>query len=351
MLKHRTGVVDALIAAAMFGASTPLAKPFAGEIPAFMLAGLLYLGAGIGLAAWYLLRRGSAGGAREVALARPDLPWLAAAIACGGVAAPVLMMWGLARSAAAGASLLLNLEAVFTALIAWGVFRENLDRRTALGMGAIVLGGVVLAWDPRAVAGLSIGALAVIAACLCWALDNNFTRKVSAADPVQIAALKGGVAGGVNLALALVLGDALPGVTIATAAMLLGFFGYGISLVFFVRALRYLGALRTGAFFSIAPFFGAGLALLLLGEAVDLRFWLAGGLMSVGLGIYLTERHAHEHAHEALTHSHAHAHDEHHRHAHDFPWDGDEPHTHPHVHHPLVHSHPHAPDIHHRHRH
>jgi drug/metabolite transporter (DMT)-like permease len=345
------GVAAALSAALLFGATTPFAKLLVGDVPPLLLAGLLYCGSGLGLLAWWGLRPLVTDFAHgEAPLMRADLPWLGGAILAGGIVGPVLLMLGLAHTSAARASLLLNLEAVFTAVLAWFVFRENVDRRVALGMLLIVAGGVLLAWpvDPT---GTSLWALAIAGACLAWAIDNNLTRRVSAGDPVLIAGLKGLVAGLINTGLALGLGDRLPAMPVALAAGAVGLLGYGISLVLFVLALRQLGSARTGAYFSTAPFIGVGLSMLLLREAPGLGFWAAAALMTAGVWLHLTERHQHLHAHEALEHTHRHVHDSHHQHPHDFAWDGTEPHTHPHRHAPLVHSHPHYPDIHHRHRH
>jgi len=218
-------------------------------------------------------------------------------------------------------------------------------------MVVIVLGGVMLSWDPRAGGSVSWRSVAIAGACLCWAIDNNLTRVVSGGDPVQIAAIKGAVAGTINTSLALALGASLPAWPALVGAATVGFFGYGVSLVLFVLALRHLGTARTGAYFSTAPFVGASLSLLLLGETPTLLFCIAGVLMAIGVWLHVTERHEHEHVHEAMDHMHRHRHDEHHQHEHDFDWDGQEPHTHPHRHQPLVHSHPHYPDLHHRHRH
>ena len=348
----RPGIFEALAAAALFGASTPLAKLLVGTVPPVLLAGLLYLGSGIVLLAWFQLRRLRAGhAAREAALTRRDIPWLAGAILSGGVLGPVLLMLGLAHTPAASASLLLNLEGVFTALLAWFVFRENFDRRIALGMFLIVAGGVLLSWPGEGGGNTSLWALAIAGACLAWAIDNNLTRKISAGDAVQIAGLKGLVAGLTNTGVALALGHTFPGVTTTLAAAAVGVLGYGVSLVLFVVALRHLGSARTGAYFSTAPFIGAALSLVLWREVPGTLFWVTAGLMAAGVWLHLTERHAHQHEHEPFAHAHQHVHDAHHRHDHDFPWDDTEPHTHFHEHAPLVHSHPHYPDIHHRHLH
>jgi drug/metabolite transporter (DMT)-like permease len=348
----RRGVVYALLSALLFGMSTPLAKSLLGEAPPLELAGLLYLSSGAGLLLLMLGRAIASPGATAALLPRrEDWPWLGAAILLGGVLGPVALLAGLAAIPASTASLLLNLESVFTALLAWFLFRENFDRRVAFGMAAIVAGGLVLVGSPGQAAGLPAGALLVAAACLCWALDNNLTRRVSGSDAVAIAALKGLVAGAVNVGLALSLGLALPSSTTLAATAAVGLFGFGVSLVLFVLALRELGTARTGAYFAVAPFFGAVLALVLARELPTPSLLLAGALMGVGVWLHVSERHLHEHAHPRAEHSHAHRHDEHHRHAHDFAWDGREPHTHPHVHAPLVHAHPHYPDLHHRHPH
>jgi len=342
-------IAAALAAALLFGASMPLAKQLLRDVPPLLLAGLLYLGSGIGL---MLIRLVRDRGWRLPAMAGRERLWLLLAIVFGGVLGPLLLMLGLVRTEAATASLLLNLEAVLTALLAWIVFRENADRRVVLGMALIVAGAVLLVWPGRLPsAALGKGAPLIALACLCWALDNNITRKVSDSDALFIAGLKGLAAGVVNVALACLLGARLPAAATVAAAMATGLLGYGISLVLFVLALRGLGAARTGAYFSTAPFLGAAIAILALGDRATPMFWLAAILMGAGVWLHLTERHEHLHTHEPLTHTHRHVHDEHHQHTHDFDWDGREPHTHEHTHAPITHLHPHYPDIHHQHKH
>lgn len=340
------GVAAALGAALLFGGGTPLAKGLLSSVSPWLLAGLLYLGAGLGLSLYRVLRRVPA-----ARLAPGEWPWFVGAIISGGVIGPVLLMFGLAGMPASGASLLLNAEAVFTALLAWFAFRENFDRRIALGMVAIVAGAVVLSWPGDAQYAGLWPSLAVLGACLAWGIDNNLTRKVSLTDATWIAAIKGWAAGSVNLVLAFALGASWPPPADLAGALLVGYFAYGVSLALFVTGLRHLGTARTGAYFSVAPFFGALLAIPLLGEAVSMPLLIAGALMALGVWLHLTERHAHPHEHESLAHTHDHVHDEHHQHAHDFPWNGEEPHTHFHTHEPLLHSHPHYPDAHHRHHH
>jgi drug/metabolite transporter (DMT)-like permease len=348
----KIGIIFALLAAILFGASTPFAKLLIDQITPIALAGLLYTGSGLGLLTWMLLRKTLLRRiSTEANLTRKDVPGLSGAILVGGIIAPVLLMFGVNLIPASSASLLLNLESVFTALLAWFVFKENFDRRIMCGMIFIILAGVLLSWQESQAIGIPWGGILVIAACLCWGIDNNLTRTISASDPVQIACIKGIVAGIVNLSIALSLGIVFPDWSHIVLAGLIGLAGYGLSLVFFVLALRNLGTARTGAYFSVAPFFGASISLLLLHENPSLLFWVAGGLMGIGIWLHLTEHHEHEHTHDALDHEHEHVHDEHHQHPHAFEWDGIEPHTHKHVHMPIRHTHPHYPDIHHQHKH
>ena len=342
------GVPLALASAVLFGVSAPLSKLLLGTVAPQLLAGLLYFGAGIGLTVVHLGRAALGIPAPEAPLRRADIPWLSAVVLIGGALGPLLLMLGLNRTSASSGSLLLNLEGLATMAVAWLVFRENVDRRLLLGALAIVAGAVTLSWDGQGVR-FDAGTGLITAACVAWGIDNNLTRKLSSADPVLTTMIKGLVAGGVNVSLALLSGSLLPPVATLGAAGLVGFVGVGVSLVLFVLALRHLGAARTGAYFSLAPFIGAILALGLLNEPLTLRLLLGGGLMSFGLWLHLAERHEHEHQHETLEHEHSHIHDAHHRHLHDGPVT--QPHSHWHRHEPLRHQHPHYPDLHHRHRH
>jgi drug/metabolite transporter (DMT)-like permease len=337
--------------AILFGLTTPLAKFMLGAFDPQLLAGVLYLGAGLGLAGMSLARRALGLPEAEAPLRRADLPWLAVVVLAGGVFAPLALMEGLIRSGAANASLLLNLEGLATLAIAWLAFHENVDRRLLAGAALILGGAAVLSWQGRGVL-LDGGALLVASACLAWGIDNNLTRKLSSADPVAIAMIKGLVAGAVNVAAALALGAPPPGPTPLALAALLGFFGVGVSLVLFILALRHLGTARTGAYFSLAPFIGALAAIGLLHEATTPKLAVAGLLMAAGVWLHLCERHEHEHEHDALEHAHAHKHDEHHRHGHAHEDHcAFDPHAHRHRHARLVHTHPHYPDLHHRHSH
>lgn len=337
----------ALSAAFLFGGSTPFAKQLVGDISPILLAGLLYLGSGLGLALARLIRdkRWHSG------LLKNEWKWLWGVIIFGGILAPTLLMIGLTQTSAATTSLLLNLEAVLTAVLAWIFFKEHTDRRIMFGMFLIVAGGILLSWPKQTTSGSWVSSLAIAAACLCWAIDNNLTRKISSSDALFIASSKGLVSGIVNVSLAFALGLTFPTWLQINYALLIGFLGYGVSLVLFVLALRGLGTARTGAYFSTATFIGAAIAILFFHEPTSMLFWTAALLMVAGVWIHLTEYHDHIHTHELLFHNHSHIHDEHHQHKHDFHWDGKEPHTHPHEHEPITHSHHHYPDIHHRHKH
>lgn len=345
------GIQRSLLAAFLFGVSAPIAKSLVGNVPPQLLAGVLYLGAGAGLFLLKLFRPGPASRA-DAPISRAELPFLSGAIVAGGVLAPILLMFGLQRAPAAASALLLNLEAVFTALIAWLIFRENLGSGILLGMLTIVAGGVLLSWSsgPLVLAEL-LGPLSIAGACLCWAIDNNLTQKVSTGNPIQIASWKGIIGGTINVVVAWFAGQrpAIGGLIVA--ALALGFVSYGISLVLYIRALRELGAVRAGNYFSFSPFVGAAAGVVLFNEPITARLIGAGLLMGVGIWLHMTEDHEHSHVHDPMFHEHLHAHDEHHQHEHG-PGDPEgEPHSHPHRHERLAHRHAHYPDIHHRHHH
>jgi drug/metabolite transporter (DMT)-like permease len=344
-------VVYALLSALLFGISTPAAKVLLDLSNPAILAGLLYCGAGLGAAAFRRLARFSNGSAKEAALSRADLPWLSGAIVAGGIVGPLLLMVGLTRTEAGTASLMLTLEGVATALMAWFIFHESFDRRIAIGMACLVAGAAVLSWSGQPTLSSLVGPLAIVGACIAWGLDNNLTRKVALADPLQIVELKGLIAGPCNIGLGLWMGGALPGPGPVAVAGVVGILGYGASLALFVLALRHLGTARTGAYFSTAPFFGATAAGLVLGEPVTVQLLVAAALMAVGVWLHITEHHEHVHVHEPTEHEHAHTHDDHHQHDHEPSDPAGEPHAHRHRHVPLEHAHHHTPDEHHRHRH
>lgn len=339
------GILAALGSALLFGAGTPFAKLLLAHVNPWLLAGLLYLGSGIGLTLYRLIIRAPA-----VKLVREELVWFAAAILAGGVIAPVLLMMGLLSMPASGASLLLNMEGVFTALLAWFVFKENFDQRIALGMVLIVAGALVLGWPTEIKFSGLWPSLAVLGACFAWAIDNNLTRKISLSDAAWITSIKGLIAGSVNLILAFMLDATLPSFINVAGSMVVGFFAYGVSLTLFVIGLRYLGTARAAAYFSVAPFFGALLAIV-LGDPITLPLIITGILMATGIWLHLSENHEHLHEHQYLEHEHEHSHDEHHQHTHPESENVGSTHSHRHSHQPIKHSHPHYPDVHHQHAH
>jgi drug/metabolite transporter (DMT)-like permease len=343
----------ALLSASLFGASAPLAKLLLADLEPVPLAALLYLGSGIALLTlkgYQRLRKRAE--VREARLGRADLPWLAGAILAGGVAAPIILLFGLRSTPAATASLLLNFEAVATTLIAALAFGEAVGRRALWAILMITLASILLSLQPNAGWGFSLGAMGVLAACTLWGLDNNLTRNISAKDPLAIVMTKGLVAGTISLILAIVIGNDLPGWKTIVGALVLGALSYGISLTLFVYAMRGIGAARTSALFATAPLTGVALSSVLLGESMSLTILLSIPLMILGAALLLYEEHRHIHVHEAITHEHAHSHgDAHHGHPHDEGEWAAGSHSHTHEHQRLVHEHGHTPDTHHRHTH
>jgi drug/metabolite transporter (DMT)-like permease len=282
------GAACAIAASLLFGSSTPISKVFLSQIEPWILAGLFSLSAGIGLGIYYILSRGLVRkSSPDKNLEGKDWIWFSAATLAGGVTAPVLLMFGIANSPASSAALLLSLEGVLTALVAWSIFRERFDWRLALGMAAIIAGSVVISSAKYSEFKVSWGSLAVIGACLSWGIDNNLTRQISHKNPLQIATIKSCIAGVVNITLALALGESLPSPPLLLVTSVIGVLNYGMSLILFVLALRYIGASRTGAFFSLAPFAGAVLSVIVLGDSVTYHLVAAGGLIALGMLVML----------------------------------------------------------------
>ncbi|MBI3993621.1 MAG: EamA family transporter [Candidatus Lambdaproteobacteria bacterium] len=337
-------VVECLLAAALFGASTPAAKALLAPMGPLTLAGLLYLGAAAGSAFWALRERATVRRAD-----RRNWLWLGGAILFGGGLGPALLMWGLVTAPAASAALWLNLESVATALLGWAFFREHLSGRTWLA-SALVCGASVLLASPSAFA-LAPAALLVLLACICWGLDNSFTALIDRFTPAQSTFAKGLVAGTVNLLLGLWLHGAVPEARAVGGALLVGLFSYGLSMVLYISGAQQLGATRAQMVFATAPFWGVLIAWAAMGEPLAAVQLAGGGLMAGALWLMQSEHHAHLHTHAATRHTHLHRHDdEHHTHAHPgLPagrW-----HRHEHTHEPLTHGGPHRPDLHHRHEH
>lgn len=347
-------VIQAILAAVLFGASTPVAKLLLGKIEPILLASFLYVGSGLSLMLFKGLRRVIGQSASiEAQVSKSDVPWLIGAIFAGGVAAPILLMFGLRDTPAATTSLLLNFEGMATALIAAFVFKEALGRRIWLAIACITTASVLLSWDTGGEWGFSVGAVGVLGACVLWGMDNNFTRNISAKDPLTIVAIKGSSAGAFSLIVALVLRNPLPDIGIALGAMLLGSICYGLSIVLFILAMRGLGAARTSALYGTAPFAGVVLSFLIFRDTPDVLFVISLPLMIVGAILLLGERHSHLHVHTAVRHEHRHRHDDGH-HTHEHAEGEIRPgrfHSHLHKHEVIAHVHPHTPDIHHRHSH
>jgi drug/metabolite transporter (DMT)-like permease len=337
-----------LAAAVTFGAGTPFAKRLLDETRPQLLAGLLYLGAFVVVAATIPSRRQSL----EARFRRADLPRLVGLVVSGGILAPVLLLVGLDRVNGSTGSLLLNLEGPFTLVIGLAVFAEHLDRRAALGAAIVFAAAAILsAGDGGGGSTDALGAVYIAAACALWGLDNNLTQSLTVRDPFMIVAVKAGAAAGVNLVLALALGTKLPSAAVLIAALVLGAISYGVSVVLDAYALRLLGAAREAVIFAAAPFVGAALAPAVLAESFTIRDLVAGVLMGAGLALMLSERHEHQHVHDLLEHDHLHVHDEHHQHEHPVGTSWTDPHSHPHRHERFAHAHPHVSDLHHRHRH
>ncbi len=338
-----------IAAAALFGASAPFAKILLNDAGPLALAALLYLGAGAGLLALALLPNQGRAAAAEAKLRGLDYVLLAAITVLGGMAGPILMLTGLARVSALTGTLLLNLEAPFTILTALAIFGEHLGLREIAAASIVILGAALLGYLPGELGGDPLGVLAIAAACFGWGIDNNLSQRLSMRDPIAVVRVKTLGAGACMLAVALAIGDRLPSARPLSAALLLGCLSYGLSLVFDMRALRYLGAAREAAYFASAPFIGAVISIPLFRSLPNRVEVIAALMMAVGIAMLFSERHSHVHTHEAIEHDHFHVHDEHHRHH-----PGAEtvaPHSHPHRHEPITHEHPHVSDLHHRHRH
>ena len=339
----------AVLAAVLYGISSPVSKVLLDSVPPALLAALLYLGAGIGMAVVSLVQTAGKQTVREAPVGRKDLPYVIGMIVLD-IAAPVLLMFGLTMTTAANASLLNNFEIVTTSVIALLIFREAIDRRLWLAIILIVCASILLTIEDMSSFAFSAGSIFVLLACVAWGFENNCTRMLSLKDPVEIVIIKGFGAGGGALLLALVAREMTADVGGILAALLLGFFAYGLSIYFYVLAQRSLGAARTSAFYAVAPFIGVGLSFVIFQTPLTVSFAAATVIMIAGAYFAATGGHRHRHVHTLLTHEHRHRHDdEHHTHDHDPPVEGE--HSHLHTHEDLVHNHPHAPDLHHIHGH
>lgn len=339
------GGLLALIAAALFGVSTPLVQQFGKGLGPFTTAALLYSGAAcIGA----MLRKPVE---KEAQVLASDFPRLLAVALFGAVIGPVTMSWGLQRTSGTGASLMLTLEALFTAVLAWRLYGEAMDRRVWAAVLFLLAGGVVLVLDQGS-AGSSqmLGLLAVLAATAAWGMDNSLSRALAERDPGQVVLAKAMLGTLATALIALLVGEPLPSLAAALGLVAVGASGYGLSLRFYLLAQRAFGAARTGSIFAFAPFIGAALAIGLGDRSGGWGLLLGGGLMLIGVLVHLAEEHEHTHMHEKSEHEHAHRHDDgHHNHVHDPMPEGE--HSHRHTHEAMEHAHAHVPDAHHSHSH
>lgn len=355
-MNRNTGiaVLQAFAAAALFGMNSPFAKLLLGGIPPMYMAAFLYLGAALGMGVISLMAGSGKGKHKEAALSGTDVPWVILMILLD-IAAPFLLMSGLELTTAANASLLLNFEMVATALVALIFFREAIGKRLWVSIGFITVASIVLSIDPNAAElfSFSPGSLLILAACICWGLENNCTRNLSDKNPVTTVLIKGVGSGLIALVIAFATERMMPAWPAGIAgALLLGFVSYGLSILLYIKAQRGLGAARTSMYYASAPFIGVAVSFILFGEMPNLSFGIGAILMIAGVVLAILEKHSHIHKHAGLTHEHPHSHeDEHHAHGHDTNPDAGAVHTHEHVHEATEHEHDHRPDIHHRHTH
>ena len=344
-------IIQVLFAALLFGASAPLSKLLLGDVEPIPLAAFLYLGSGIGLLGIKLIQRlNRTQIAQEAKIEKSDFGWLAGAIIAGGIAAPITLLFSLRSTPGATASLLLNFEGVATTFIAFLVFKEAISRRVWWAIGLVTLASIILSIDFQAAWGFSLGALGIVLACVFWGIDNNFTRNISAKDPLVIVIIKGLVSGSFSLILALILGNQIPAWDVILKMLALGSLSYGVSIVLFIHSLRSLGAARTSTLFSTAPIVGIILSMVIFSEMPTWLFFIAFPLMIWGAILLVNDDHVHDHIHESILHEHAHNHDDgHHNHVHEDNLA--KKHSHIHTHEELSHAHSHMPDIHHRHIH
>lgn len=345
-----SSITMAILAAILFGVSAPLSKALLGSVQPTVLASLLYFGCGLGVLVFKFTKTLFIKEKKESGISKKDIPWLAGVILTGGVAAPIILMFSLKATPAATASLLLNFEAIATALIAALFFKESLGRRVWIAIAVMTAAAVILTWSSTGKWGISIGTAGIVAACLLWGADNNLTRMISLKDPLTITIVKGIGAGAVSLMISLWTSAAFPGVELMILALILGAFSYGISIVLFILSMRQLGAARTSAFFGSAPFIGAIISIVIFGESPAPQFYISLPVMIIGAILIIKEKHQHIHIHENIQHDHKHSHDDlHHNHVHEDGFLG--VHSHAHLHERIEHDHPHMPDTHHRHNH
>lgn len=349
MKNRTTAIFMAILAAALFGISTPVSKLLLIEIPPAFMASLLYLGAGFGMLTINIVKVLSKRNQIEARMTKKEIPYIFGMIILD-VAAPICLMIGLTMTTSANASLLNNFEIVATSLIALLIFKEAIGKRMWIAISLITFSSIILSVKELSSFSFSVGSIFVIMACLCWGFENNCTRMLSLKDPLQIVVVKGFGSGVGSLAIALVLKQYSINPLYISMALLLGFVAYGLSIYFYIIAQRKLGAARTSAYYAVAPFIGMLLSILIYGQQITISFITASVLMVFGACFAVVEHHTHSHIHEEVTHEHRHGHsDNHHTHVHDDKAESE--HNHVHTHERTEHIHTHTPDMHHPHLH
>jgi drug/metabolite transporter (DMT)-like permease len=347
--KRYIAVLQAVLAAALFGMSAPFSKLILKEIPPLLLSSLLYLGAGIGMLAIDIVRKLADVKRHEARLVKQEMTYVVLMVLLD-IAAPIFLMLGLTKTTSSTASLLSNFEIVATSIIALVVFKEAIGKRLWISITLIIISSIILSIEDFGNFSFSLGSVLVLLACVSWGIENNCTRKLSLKDPLQVVIIKGFGSGIGALIIAVFAKEVLWNTRYILLALLLGFFAYGLSIFFYVTAQRELGAARTSTYYAVAPFIGVGISFFAFSEPVTASFVLAAVVMVIGTYFAVAERHSHNHTHKLMEHEHRHNHsDGHHNHSHSYPFKGD--HSHPHVHQEMVHAHEHTPDIHHSHSH
>lgn len=347
--KQYVAIIQAILAAALFGISAPISKLLLEKIPPMLMAALLYLGAGIGMLIISLIKNTKKNKQKEAKIGRKELPFTIGMIVLD-IAAPMFLMIGLTMTTASNASLLNNFEIVVTSLIALFIFKEAIGKRLWIAIFFITISSIILSVADFSSFSFSIGSIFVLLACICWGLENNCTRMMSLKDPMQIVVVKGLGSGLGALIIALLNKEYTSDIGYIFIALILGFFAYGLSIFFYVTAQRELGAARTSAYYAVAPFIGVGLSLLMYNEKITWNFVIAAILMVFGTYYAAVEKHNHKHIHEIIIHEHRHNHSEgHHNHTHEGFTSGE--HSHEHTHEAVEHAHDHTPDMHHAHSH
>lgn len=349
MKNKKFAIFMAILAASLFGISSPISKLLLVEIPPTLMSSLLYLGAGVGMLAINYIKGISKIEKIEAQMTKKEMPYILGMVILD-IAAPICLMLGLTMTTSANASLLNNFEIVATSIIALLIFKEAIGKRMWISISLITLSSIILSFEDVGSFTFSIGSIFVLMACLCWGFENNCTRMLSLKDPLQIVVVKGFGSGFGSLIIALVLKQHSTNLLYIAMALLLGFVAYGLSIYFYIMAQRELGAARTSAYYAIAPFIGVLLSIIIFSQQITISFIIALVIMIIAAFFAGVEHHKHIHIHEEITHEHRHNHiDNHHNHVHEYRIESE--HSHVHTHEKAEHIHKHTPDMHHAHPH